>query len=479
LKIVFCASEAVPFAKTGGLADVCGALPQALAALDAEVILVMPRYQPVFASAGVVKPFNEDFDVATIGERVCVYLLKDPSYMRSGLYGDRFGDYPDNLRRFSKLCAKTLDLLGELRMAPDVIHCHDWQTSLIPVYLKDPRTKKPGFWKKTPRSLLTIHNMAYQGIFPKEDLPQTGLGWDHFSMSGVEFYGKVNLLKGGIVFADHVNTVSPTYAKEVLTAEGGCGLEGVLAHRKERFCGILNGIDYRIWNPQSDAFIAKNYSAQDLSGKADNKRILQEACGLIAGERTPLLGFVGRLVAQKGVDLILQALPKICARGAQVVVLGQGEDRLEDAMGDMAGRFPGYVFFSSSFDDHLAHQIYAGSDIFLMPSRFEPCGIGQMIGFKYATVPVAYLAGGLADTVTDWDEDPVNGNGFAFRHHSSSGLIDALERALRLYGNAPKWNDLMRSVMKLNFSWKESARRYLDLYRGICAKADTPSQQGQ
>ncbi len=469
MKIVFCASEAVPFAKTGGLADVCGALPQALAELDAEVILVMPRYQSVVSSGIITKPFNQDFDIATSGDAVRVYLLKDSSYMRSGLYGDRFGDYPDNLRRFAKLCAKILELLGELRMAPDVIHCHDWQTSLIPIYLKDPRTKKPGFWKKTPRSLLTIHNMAYQGVFAKEQLPQTGLGWDYFSMSGVEFYGKVNLLKGGIVFADHVNTVSPTYAGEVLTAKGGCGLEGVLDHRKERFCGILNGIDYRIWNPQADAYIAKNYSAQDLSGKKDNKRILQEACGLTVGDRTPLLGFVGRLVAQKGVDLILQALPKICARGAQVVVLGQGESRLEEAMVDMAGRFPGYVFYSSAFDDHLAHQIYAGSDIFLMPSRFEPCGIGQMISFKYATVPVVFRAGGLVDTVTDWDEDPVNGNGFVFRRCVVSGLLDALERALRLYENEPKWTDLMRSVMKLNFSWKESARRYMELYRQLCA----------
>ncbi len=470
MKVVFCASEAVPFAKTGGLADVCGALPAALAALGAEVILVMPRYHLVVSSGVMAKSFNRDFDVATVGGAVRVYLLKDPTYMRSGLYGDRFGDYPDNLRRFSKLCLKTLELLGEIRMTPDVIHCHDWQTSLLPIYLKDPRTKKPGAWKKKPHSLLTIHNMVYQGVFAKEHFPQSGLGWDYFNMSGVEFYGKMNLLKGGIVFADHINTVSPTYATEVQTVEAGCGLEGVLAHRKDHFCGILNGIDYRIWNPQSDAYIAKNYSSQDLFFKKDNKRVLQEACGLSVAERTPMLGFVGRLVGQKGVDLILQALPKICAQGVQVVVLGQGDHRLEDAMTEMAGRFPGCVFYSSAFDDHLAHQIYAGSDIFLMPSRFEPCGIGQMIGFKYATIPVVFRAGGLADTVTDWDEDPVNGNGFVFRRYVVNDLLDALERALRLYANAPKWTDLMRSVMKLNFSWKESARRYLELYDDMCAK---------
>jgi len=469
LKIVFCASEAVPFAKTGGLADVCGALPQALTELDAEVILVMPRYQAVVSSGVMTKPFNLDFDVATVGG-VHVYLLKDPSYLRSGLYGDRFGDYPDNLRRFSKLCAKTVELLGNLQLTPDVVHCHDWQTALIPIYLKDPRTKKPGFWKKRPRTLLTIHNMAYQGVFPKEELPKTGLGWDYFSLPGVEFYGKINILKGGITFADHINTVSPTYAAEIQTVEAGCGLEGVLGQRTAHFCGILNGIDYRIWNPQADAYIAKNYSAQDLSAKKDNKRVLQEACGLTVGERTPVLGFVGRLVALKGVDLILQALPKICAKGAQVVLLGQGDSSMEDAMVDMAGRFPGCVFYSSAFDDHLAHQIYAGSDIFLMPSRFEPCGIGQMIGFKYATVPVVFRTGGLVDTVRDWDEDPVNGNGFVFLRYAAGDLLDAVERALRLYENEVKWTDLMHSVMKLNFSWKESARRYLELYRRIVAK---------
>jgi len=470
MKVVFCASEAVPFAKTGGLADDCGSLPRALADLGAEVILVMPRYQSVQASGIVTRTFNEDFDVATIGQKVRVYLLKDAAYMRVGLYGDRFGDYPDNLKRFSKLCAKTLELLEAIKMAPDVIHCHDWQTALIPIYLKDPRTKKPAFWKKSPRSLLTIHNMAYQGVFPREQLPLTGLGWDHFSLSGVEFYGKVNLLKGGIIFSDHVNTVSPTYASEVLTAEAGCGLEGVLANREGHFTGILNGIDYHIWNPQGDGYIAKNYSVQDSVFKKDNKRVLQEACGLTVSDRAPLLGFVGRLVVQKGVELILQLLPDICARGIQTVVLGRGDSCLEDAMMDMAARFPGCVFFSSSFDDHLAHQIYAGSDIFLMPSRFEPCGIGQMISFKYGTVPVAFRTGGLADTVADWDEDPVNGNGFVFQRYVVSDFYDALGRALRLYENGPKWSDLARSVMKLNFSWKEAARQYLAVYNALCSK---------
>jgi starch synthase len=289
-------------------------------------------------------------------------------------------------------------------------------------------------------------------------------------MSGLEFYGRVNLLKGGILFADAVNTVSPTYAREIQAAEAGCGLEGVLAGRKGRVTGILNGIDYRIWNPQGDAFIAKNFSAQNIAYKGDNKRILQEACGLTVAGRTPVFGFVGRLVEQKGVGLILQALPKIVADGVQVVVLGQGDGRLEAEMAGMADRFPGNVYFSSSFDDHLAHQIYAGSDIFLMPSRFEPCGVGQLIGFKYGTVPVVFHTGGLADTVTDWDEDPVRGNGFVFRRHALPSLLDAVGRALRLYGNEQKWTDLARSVMSLNHSWKESARRYMELYRGMCAK---------
>ncbi|MGE5279721.1 MAG: glycogen synthase GlgA [Deltaproteobacteria bacterium] len=475
MKIVFCASEAVPFAKTGGLADVCGALPQALAQLDNEVIVVLPRYRTATSGDIVVTALNEDFDVGRIDERVWIYLLKDPSYLRSGLYGDQFGDYPDNLKRFTKLCAKTYELICGMKEAPDIVHCHDWQAALLPVYLKDRAREKPASWSRVPRTLLTLHNIAYQGIFHKSQMPLTGLGWDYFGMSGVEFYGKINLLKGGIIFADHVNTVSPAYAAEVLTPEGGCGLEGVLAGRKEHFTGILNGIDYRVWNPQGDTFIAKNYSFQDVAPKKDNKRVLQEACALKVGARTPLVGFVGRLVEQKGVELILEALPRLCAKGVQLVILGHGDVRFEDAMIDAAARFPGSVFYSSSFDDHLAHQIYAGSDIFLMPSRFEPCGIGQLISFKYGTVPVVYRTGGLADTVTDRDEDPERGSGFVFRRFTSGDLEDAVARALRLFENEAKWMDLVRDVMRLNFSWKEAARRYLDIYRQLYALQDAAS----
>ena len=464
MKIALCTSEAVPFAKTGGLADVCGALPLELEGLGQEVIMVMPKYPFVCAKGVLCKTLNQDFDYAKMGENTGVYFLKHDMFLREGLYGNSFGDYPDNLRRFSYFCAKTLELFKKINFIPDIIHCHDWQTSLIPAFLKI-RGSQFFFTEETlPKTLLTIHNISYQGMFPKDQMPDTGLGWEYFSVSGLEFYGKINLLKGGILFADLINTVSVTHAQEVQTKEFGCGLEGVLSGRKDSFFGIVNGVDYKVWNPQGDPYIFKNYSVGNLENKKINKARLQELCGLAPNGKMPLLGYVGRLVEQKGIDLIIKLLSALSQQGVQTVILGVGEAKYETALAEIAKRFPMQVFFSPSFNDELAHRIYAASDIFLVPSNFEPCGLGQLISFKYGTVPVVFKTGGLADTVIDYSLKNNNGTGFVFTRFDERELLAAIQRALELFSDKKKWQDLMKRLMHLNFSWKESARQYVALY---------------
>lgn len=462
MKIAICTSEAVPFAKTGGLADVCGALPLELEGLGAETVLIMPKYQSVRFSGAMFRPLGTDYEWSPMGESVKAYFVKHETYLRSGLYGDRFGDFPDNLKRFSYFCHKSLELLRHIGFDADIVHCHDWQTSLIPVILADRRSR--GNMGKIPRTLLTIHNMAYQGVFPKDQMVETGLGWDYFSVSGFEFYDKINLLKAGILYADSVNTVSATYSREVQTRDFGCGLEGVMTSRKDKFFGITNGVDYRVWNPQSDPFIFRNYGAGQMEGKEANRKALQEACGLASSDHVPLLGFVGRLVEQKGIDLIIKAMPRLCEQGYRTVILGSGEPRYESAFEELVKKYPGLLYFSSNFDDRLAHQIYAGSDIFLMPSQFEPCGIGQLISFKYGTVPVVFKTGGLADTVSDYDRVKRGGTGFVFHRHTKDELLVAIQRAGELFADQKAWRELTTHVMRLNFSWRESARRYMDLY---------------
>lgn len=464
MKVALCASEAVPFAKTGGLADVCGALPHALEELGVEVCLVMPKYSSVRSSGVLIKTFNQDFDVAVLGERSRAYFLKHDMYLRDGLYGDRLGDYADNLKRFAYFCKKSLELFQKLDFKPDVIHCHDWQTALIPVLLKA-NPEAYSFSKgKTPKTVLTIHNVSYQGIFPKEQMPETGLDNKYFSVSGLEFYDKINLLKGGIEFADMINTVSPQHVLEMQEPESGCGLEGVLRTRKDNFCGIINGIDYDVWNPQGDQHLFKNYSYSDLEGKKANKRKLQEFCRLDVIDDKPLLGFVGRLVEQKGIELIIRVLPRLCEQGIQAVILGRGEPKYEMALVSLIQQYPALISFSSHFDDELAHRIYAGSDIFLMPSKFEPCGMGQMIGFKYGSIPVVYKTGGLKDTVIDYSLKNAFGNGFVFHVYEEPEFFIALRRASELFNQKKKWQELVSRVMRLNFSWKESARKYVELY---------------
>jgi len=454
MKIVICASEVVPFAKTGGLADVAGALPLALEAIGQEVIVVMPRYKAI--QDPKMQKLNEGISYTTIGNKIKVYFIEnDKYYNRDGLYGDKSGDHKDNLERFSYYCKRTLDLLPEINFKADIIHVHDWQAALIPVYLKVLYKDKPFY--KNMKTVLTIHNIGYQGLFLKEEFPKLGLDWELFSIDMLEFYGKVNFLKGGISSCDIINTVSPTYSREIQTKEFGFGLEGILSERKDKLFGILNGLDYTIWNPEADKFIAKNYSFSSIKDKYKNKMELRKICKLPAKKDIPLFGIVSRLAEQKGFDILAEGIEKICNMDLQLVILGTGDLKYHTLLEDMAKKYPKVISFNSKFDDPLAHKIYAGTDIFLMPSKYEPCGLGQLISLRYGTVPLVFKTGGLADTVT-------KDNGFVFDSYNKEELMKTMQKALNTFKNLNKWTELMRRGMQCNFSWDESAKEYLVLY---------------
>jgi len=466
VKIAFCSSEVVPFAKTGGLADVSGALPLALENLGQEVIVVMPGYACVKNSGIEIKQLKPGFSFATVGKDIKVYFIESDKYFnRLGLYVDKEGDYKDNLLRFSFYCKKTLELLKLIDFSPDIIHCNDWQTALIPVYLKT-NLKEDSFYKNT-KTILTIHNLAYQGLFAAGEFSHLDLDDSLFSVDGFEFYGRVNFLKAGIIFADSITTVSQGYAKEMLTEEFGCGLEGVLQRRKNNLSGIINGLDYSIWNPKTDRYLFENYNGTSLDSKRKNKGELQKLCGLREREDIPLVGFVGRLAEQKGIDLLSEIIKEIDSLNMQVVILGVGDQRYHALLEDIAKQTPQSFSLNLVFDDTLAHRVYAGSDMFLMPSRYEPCGLGQMISFKYATIPIAYMTGGLADTVFDLNSDSKDGNGFVFSSYTKESFLDAIKRGISAYSNREMWQSLAERVLKYNFSWEESAKKYIELYNKI------------
>ncbi len=456
MKIAICASEVVPFAKTGGLADVTGALPLELESLKQEVIIIMPRYKAIQEPKFSIKRLNTDISYAVIGKNIKVYFIENDLYFnRDGLYQDKTGDYKDNLDRFSYFSRRVPELLKEINFKADIIHCHDWQSALIPIYLK---TLYAGnqFYKNT-RTVFTIHNIGYQGLFPKDEFPKLGIDWKFFNMEMLEFYDKVNLLKGGMVFSDIINTVSPTYAKEIQTKEFGYGLEGVLVKRKKDVFGILNGLDYTIWDPKSDKFIAKNFSVENIQDKYKNKQDLQGICALPVKTDVPLFGIVSRLAEQKGFDILADAIEKICKMNLQLVILGTGDAKYHAILEDIVKKYPKVISLHLKFDDTLAHKIYAGSDIFLMPSKYEPCGLGQLISMSYGTIPLVFKTGGLADTVTDSD-------GFVFGKYNKDELIKTIDKAIKAFKNKKEWLRLMQKAMKNNFSWRESAKEYVALY---------------
>jgi starch synthase len=483
VNILIATSEAVPFAKTGGLADVTGALPVELTRLGHHCTLILPAYRQVRSAGVPIEPTGVHFDIPigskTVtgsflksqlpGSTVPVYLVEhDHYYNRSGLYQDGGEDYRDNCERFVFFCRAVLEAVRLLDLKVDVLHANDWQTSLVPAYLKLEYRGVPGY--ERIGSLLTIHNMAYQGVFWHWDMLLTGLDWKYFNWQQMEFFGSLNLLKTGLVFADRLNTVSPRYAEEIQTAPLGCGLEGVLASRRDTLSGIVNGVDYHEWNPATDTHLPATYTPDTVAeGKAACKAALVRELGLSVTPNVPLLAFIGRLVEQKGVDLLAAVMRDwVQTHDAQWVVLGTGDAAYEEQFAMLAKRFGHKVATRLEFSNPLAHRIEAGADMFVMPSRYEPCGLNQLYSLKYGTVPIVRATGGLVDTITAASEQPLaNGTatGFTFSDSSALGLGEALQRACRAYAQGDVWKRIVQAGMKQDWSWATSARGYVELYR--------------
>jgi starch synthase len=454
MKVCFFSSEVFPFAKTGGLADVSGALPPALAKEGVEVKMFMPLYKNIRP-----QKLDDQFASTKLGTNIEIIFVKHDDYFnRDYLYGTPQGDYPDNLKRFSFFCKKSLEFIKRINFIPDIFHANDWQASLVNIYLKTLYRDQKIF--KDIKSVLTIHNLAYQGLFHRNEFPTLGIDQSYFSIDGFEYYGKINLLKGGIVFSDIVNTVSPTYAQQIKTQEYGCGLDGVLRQKGESLCGILNAIDYNVWDPKKDKFIYKPYNANNFEDKYVNKKNFQKELGLEQNKNTLLLGMVSRLAEQKGIDILSNALNKILKKN-QVIILGLGDLKYHKILQQKAKKFKNRFSLNLKFDETLAHRIYASCDAFLMPSRFEPCGLSQMISYKYATVPIVHQTGGLIDTVRDYEQ---SGGGFAFSKYSGRELLNTIERTSSVYAKRKEWSALLKKITKFNFSWTKTAKEYIGVY---------------
>lgn len=481
LKILMVASEAAPFAKTGGLGDVVGSLPAALHELGHQVVLVIPWYRSVRQVTGRLPLSQRRLTVPMGGQilevrlrhterdGVAVWFLDHPElFDRPELYGERGTDYPDNAERFGLLSRGALELARRLDFAPDVIHCHDWQTGLIPVYLQHQLWRDRLF--AGCGTLFTIHNLGYHGSFSPSALADLGLDPSLADIDGLEFHGQISFLKGGIRFADRVSTVSPTYCREIQTPEAGMGLDGLLRSRSGDLHGILNGIDLQAWNPADDPALSEPFSADRPSGKAACKQALLRELGLPEETQRPLLAMITRLDPQKGIELILEAFDRLLEREVMLVVLGTGRPDYEQRLAEAGSFYPDRCQVLLRFDDALSRRIYAASDLFLMPSRYEPCGLGQQIALRYGCVPLVHATGGLLDTIRDPEQDPEEANGFLFRSFRPQALLAGLDRALEVYGHAEAWQRLRERGMRQDLSWQRAARRYVELYRQ-CRKA--------
>ncbi|WP_164007680.1 glycogen synthase GlgA [Pyxidicoccus trucidator] len=477
MKILFISSEVAPFSKTGGLGDVAGALPAALAALGHDVKVVTPRYREL-RDAARLTPTGQSLTVrfpageasgpilsARLSAHLEVLFLENEFLYgnRDGLYGDAWGEFGDNARRFGYLSVGALQAAQRLGFVPDIIHANDWQTGLVPVALQR------GF-RATPlahaKSVFTIHNLAYQGHFPKSVMGELGLPWELYTAEGgLEFYDQVNFLKGGLAFSDALTTVSPTYAREIQAPEQGYGLDGLLRRRSHRLHGILNGIDAHEWDPQADPFLPARFGPHDLTGKAACKRELLKRFGLPDGD-APVFAIVSRLAWQKGMDLLLDVLPTALQADIRFVGIGTGEGPLEEGLKALQARHPKQMAFHIGFDPALSHQVEAGADFFLMPSRYEPCGLNQMYSLRYGTVPIVRATGGLVDTV----EGGLDGNGILFETFHPAALLAAIRRALALYADPPRLGEFRRRGMEKDFSWDASARKYEALYADLMAE---------
>ena len=475
MKVLFAASEVAPFVKTGGLADVAGSLPRALAGRGHDIRIVLPRYgrmdprqYGLTHTATFLVPlggWRERCDIleGRLDRNITAYFVqKDIFYARPELYGTPLGDYPDNAERFIFFSRAIPELCRAIGFSPQVIHCNDWQTGLVPLYLRS-IYRQDAFLRKT-RTVFTIHNLGYQGIFPPADLPLTGLGREVFTPAGIEFWGNMNFLKAGIVYADAITTVSATYSREIQTPEYGSGLDGVLRDRAADLSGIVNGIDVRAWDPAKDPAIARPYSAARLAGKEVCRRSLCKELKFRDADG-PVIGMVSRLTDQKGLDILVDALAPIMALGSRLAILGSGDDRYHRGLEDLALLYPGRMRVMLRYDDLLARRIYAGTDLFLMPSRYEPCGLGQMHALRYGSVPVVRRTGGLADTVIDHDDSAGAGTGFVFDDYSSGALTRCVARAARVFRDPVAWKRIVQAGMRVDFSWTRSAREYEKVYR--------------
>lgn len=482
MNIIFAASEGVPFSKTGGLADVVGALPRALVELGHTVTTFLPRYKQTqlgrakVAIRSVTVPFDDQYRFCSVldgGEHAGVqfYFIEYPPFFeRDSLYGvPGGGDYPDNAERFALFSRAVLEATKTLGV-PDVFHCHDWQSALIPVLLHSNYVTDPVL-RKVP-VVFTIHNQGYQGIFEPDVLPLLNLPWELFTINRMEYWGKVNFLKGAIAFSDLLTTVSRRYAQEIQTSEYGFGLEGMLRLRKDNLAGILNGVDYSEWDPSHDKYIAARYSSEDLAGKGVCRHDLLQTFGLEAAPAHALIGIVSRFAQQKGFDLIASIADRLLHDPVQVVVLGTGDKQFETLFLRLQQQYPKKFAVKVMYDNSLAHKVEAGSDIFLMPSRYEPSGLNQMYSLRYGTVPVVRATGGLDDSIEDWNPATRQGTGFKFHAYHGEALYSAVREALEAFKDKDGWRQLMVNGMKKDFSWGRSAREYVKVYeRAVQAKA--------
>lgn len=479
MKILLATSELSPLVKTGGLADMVSALAGALEKEGCDVSIALPYYSKINVDTEVIDTVSVDVGDETVTGKIHktilphtsipIYLISQEGYFhRNGIYNDHGVEYKDNIQRYTFFCRAVMELIHKDIVQPDIIHANDWQTGLLPVYLQTEFSHETQF--KNIRSMFTIHNLAYQGSFPSEMFPVTGVGWEHFHMEALEFYNHVNLLKGGIVFSDLITTVSPTYAQEIQTPEFGCGLEGVLQNRNDVLSGVLNGVDYSVWSPDTDELISHPYTTENATKqKPLNKKTLQTMFELPATTADkPLFGVVSRLAEQKGLDLLADIAPKLFELDAQIIVLGSGDPALESRYEALQKQFPTHCGVKIAYNEKIAHQIEAGADLFLMPSRYEPCGLNQMYSLRYGTIPVVHNTGGLADTIIDVEVNP-NGNGFSFSEATADELLTACKRAMAYYQQKEFWNALVRRAMEQDYSWNYSAKQYILNYEQIAA----------
>lgn len=477
MNILFVSSEVSPFAKTGGLGDVSEILPMSLNKLGEKCSVITPFYRLVRENGYSPEIVKKDiqlkigakdyiFDLMVIDhKKTKFYFIKnDGLYDREYLYGTPGGDYDDNMMRFglfSRAVLASIPYIGR----PDIIHCNDWQSGLIPMYIKKVFTDNPDY--KETKILFTIHNIAYQGLFSKDVLPLLDIPEDLFNQDGIEFWGKVSFMKAGLAYSDAISTVSEGYSREILTREFGCGLEGLLSSRKDVLYGIINGADYSTWNPGNDKNLIKNYDADTLENKKECKRDLANEFGIPFDDNKPLIGMITRLAEQKGVDLIVEAMEELIEMGINFVILGTGDERYNDLFKRLDNKYRGKAGARVAFNNALAHKIEAGSDMFLMPSRYEPCGLNQMYSLKYGTVPVVRATGGLDDTIEDFDTHTLKGNGFKFKRATREDMLEAIRRAAEVYKDKDMWKTLQKNGLKNDFSWEASAKKYIELYNII------------